>query len=995
MVFREQLTVESQDSIKFGKSSGCFVSRRCAGILAVLFVLALLATGLVVYRLSGGTDSTGDSSADRSSTGAGTGSGTASSTGSHGRARKVRDVRLPTHLLPRSYNIRLLPFIEEGNFTFDGSVKIHLHAVSDGNNVTVHVKDMIINNDSVKLTDTTTGSTLKIVSLRHDIDREFFIVETEEGSIKRGHDYEIEIEFVGNLNDKLAGFYRSSYTDTATDSTTGNVSTSGGGNTTKKWLAVTQFQPTDARRAFPCLDEPALKATFNVTLGHRKNMHAISNMPLDRTEPIEGKPDYVWDIFKQSVPMSTYLIAFLVSEFDMKKAEIGKSKTLFRVWSRPQALAQAEYARKIGPTILDHFEDFFKTKFPLPKQDMVALPDFSAGAMENWGLITYRETAMLYQPGVSSEVNKQRVAIVVSHELAHQWFGNLVTPSWWTDLWLNEGFASYVEYLGVDKVEPEWKMMEQFITEDLQSVMTTDALETSHPISIVVGHPDEISEIFDKISYQKGASIIRMMDHYLTSETLRSGLSNYLQKYEYRAAEQDDLWRVLTEQAHKDNSIPNKVTVKQIMDTWTLQMGYPVIKVERNYEQNSAKITQSRFLLNKSNATSSDSYLWWVPLTYTDQKTLDFKTTKTRQWLPKTREGKIDKLPDANQWVIFNIQQHGYYKVNYDIKNWKMLIAQLIQDHTKIHTANRAQLIDDSFDLARSGQLDYDTALSILKYLASEKEYIPWRAAFSNLHYLNTQLKRTSVYGQFKKYILSLVEDRYKTIKFQEANTDNHLDHFQRANIVSWACSMGHADCIQQSKQLFSEWMQQPANTTIIPANIRSTVYCTAIKHGDQLEWDFAWKQYLASNVASEKKRLLKALGCSQNVWLLSRYLEWIVKPTARIRVQDGTTVFAAVTRNVVGRYLSWNFMRNRWPELRDTYGGGVFQLANLVSVLKSGYNTRLELEELTQFAERYRSDMDEAHREMQQAIEHCKANLAWMDNNYNTIAKWMEQNSA
>lgn len=258
-------------------------------------------------------------------------------------------------------------------------------------------------------------------------------------------------------------------------------------------------------------------------------MTSISNMPIkEEGVAMDDTNDYVWDIYQESVPMPTYLVAFVVSKFGYEISPDTGNNVQFRIWARKDALDQIAYAKDVGPKMLAYFEDYFDVKYPLPKQDMIAIPDFSAGAMENWGLITYRETALLFKPGVSALSNKQRIATVISHELAHQWFGNLVTPSWWTDLWLNEGFASYVEYLGVEAVQPELKLLEQFVYLDLQSVFAIDVLESSHPISIPVGHPDEINEIFDRISYAKGASIIRMMDNFLSTDTFRRGLSNYL-----------------------------------------------------------------------------------------------------------------------------------------------------------------------------------------------------------------------------------------------------------------------------------------------------------------------------------------------------------------------------------------------------------------------------------------------------------------------------------
>lgn len=291
---------------------------------------------------------------------------------------------------------------------------------------------------------------------------------------------------------------------------------------------------------------------------------------------------------------------------------------------------------------------------------MVAIPDFSAGAMENWGLITYREEYLLYDPEVSSKTSQHHVASVIAHELAHQWFGNLVTMKWWTDLWLNEGFATYMASLAVESLFPQWNSLQEEAAGDLLSVFSFDSLRTSHPVSVPIGDPKEIDEIFDTISYKKGSSLIRMMGLFLGENVLRKGVSNYLEEHKFGNAEQDDLWSALTKEAHKQGALPKNLTVKTIMDTWTVETGYPVINVERNYNESSASIVQKRFLRDVIKQKEDKATCWWVPLSYSTKSKPNFNETIPKYWLscPVT-DYKIDAIGGEKDWVVFNNKMAG------------------------------------------------------------------------------------------------------------------------------------------------------------------------------------------------------------------------------------------------------------------------------------------------------------------------------------------------
>lgn len=946
------------------------VSKKLAAVLLFFFAAWSVGLGLIVYYA-------GVANIDINQTSEFGSSSLVDGKNPSESKAKVTDVRLPRHLVPEQYDLKLTPFIIPDNWTINGYVEITMLCKLAGKNVTVHSADTEIQNKTVVVQDED-GDNIKISSYSYDHDREFFILQLSENLVV-GKRYTVKMKFTSFLRDNLKGFYRSEYTDQESKDE-------------KKYLAVTQFQPTDARRAFPCFDEPEIKAKYKVSLGRRKDMSSIANMPIkEKGVAMEGDNEYVWDHYENSVKMSTYLVAFVVSKFEFRESEKTDNGVRFRIWSRKDAIPQTEYARDIGPKMLKFFEDYFQVDFPLPKQDMIAAPDFAAGAMENWGLITYRETALLFKPGVSAASNKQRIALVVSHELAHQWFGNLVTPSWWTDLWLNEGFASYVEYLGVEAVQPQIKLLEQFIVNDLQDVLSLDALESSHPISIPVKHPDEINEIFDRISYGKGASIIRMMDKFLTSDSFKKGLTNYLRAFQFDSAEQDDLWTHLTEQAHKDGTLRSDLTVKQVMDTWTLQTGFPLITVARNYVAGTAEISQERFLLNQ---TQSSESRWWVPITYTSPGQ-DFNNTYNNIWLnDKQWSLKMNDMPKKDEPVIFNVQQTGFYRVNYDKKNWKLLAETLNKDHTSIHVINRAQILDDALELAKVGKLDYQTALSLTGYLSKETEYIPWYSALHGLSHIKDMLKRTSAYGEFKSYMLKLLEPIYQKLGFDGKMDDEHLDILLRKKIVSWACSMGHEDCVNKVTGTFTNWMgmtdPDAEEKNPIDVNLKSVTYCNAIAEGGEKEWDFAWERYENSNVGSEKANILYALGCTEQVWLLNRYLNMSLTSGSGVRRQDGSKVIGSVARNTVGRYLAFNFLRDKW-ELIKSYFAGFSAIGRTVKAISKSFNTGFDLAELKAFQKAREGDLGTSDRAVKQSIEAGLVNVQWMEDNYETVWTWLK----
>ncbi|XP_028970128.2 aminopeptidase Ey isoform X2 [Esox lucius] len=608
--------------------------------------------------------------------------------------------RLPDALSPVSYNITLWPRLQvnqDGLYIFTGQSAVVFECKKPTDLILIHSNKLnltLINGRHARLTGLGGATPPTIKDSWLQVETEFLVIQLN-GKLSAGKIYMLFTEFKGELADDLEGFYRSEYTEDGV----------------LKVVATSQMQPTYARKAFPCFDEPAMKAVFHITLFHDRGTVALSNgRDLETINTTKDGFEVTMTRFEPTERMSTYLLAFIVSDFDHVTGSVENSNILVRIWARRKAVSegQGDYALNVTGPMLRFYEKYYNTSYPLSKSDQIALPDFNAGAMENWGLITYRETALLFDSEISSVGNKERVTTVVAHELAHMWFGNLVTLRWWNDLWLNEGFASYVEYLGADYAEPTWNIKEQIILYDVHKVFAVDALASSHPLSRKeeeVNRPAEISEMFNTISYSKGAAVLRMLSEFLTEPVFARGLSSYLNKFAFNNTVYTDLWDHLQKAVISTPEIRLPDTVHNIMNRWVLQMGFPVVTIDTT----NGKITQKHFLLDPDSVVERPSpynYTWFVPI-----KWMKGGVEQEQHWLLQRAEHHLPMRTSGSEWLLVNLKMSGYYRVNYNLENWERLLNQLNTDHLVIPVINRAQILDDAFNLARAKIVNTTLAL--------------------------------------------------------------------------------------------------------------------------------------------------------------------------------------------------------------------------------------------------------------------------------------------
>ncbi|NXS60847.1 AMPE aminopeptidase, partial [Brachypteracias leptosomus] len=652
-----------------------------------------------------------------------------------------------------------------------------------------------------------------------------------------------------------------------------------------------------------------------------------------------------------------------------------------RVYAQPLQIQTAEYAANVTKIVFDFFEEYFNLSYSLPKLDKIAIPDFGTGAMENWGLITYRETNLLYDPNESATSNKQRVAAVIAHELVHQWFGNIVTMDWWDDLWLNEGFASYFEFLGVNAAEPDWQMLEQVLIEDVLPVMKDDSLLSSHPIVVDVSSPAEITSVFDGISYSKGASILRMLRDWITPDLFQKGCQEYLKKHHFQNAKTQQFWEALEAASNKP--------VREVMDTWTRQMGYPVLEMGNN-----SVFTQKRFLLDpKANASyppSALGYRWNIPVKWRLGSSTNYTFYNTSD-----SAGIQIALP-SNTYADINPDHIGFYRVNYNSQNWERISSLLVNNHKNFSAADRAGILDDAFSLARPGLVNYSVPLQLTKYLRNETDYLPWHRVISSVTYLASMLEDDrNLYPRFQEYFRYQVKPIVNQLLWNDIG--DHLERLLRASVLDFACSMDDMESLSNASQLFEEWLlgKKGKNVQVlflyfsISANLRLLVYRYGMQNsGNESSWNYMFKKYQETSLAQEKEKLLYGLASVKNITLLDRYLKYIHN-TSLIKTQDVFTVLRYISYNTYGKTMAWDWIRLNWQKLVDRFTINDRNLGRIVTITQN-FNTELQLWQMENFFEKY-PDAGAGELPRSQSIEQVKNNIEWLKVNKEEIRMWIE----
>lgn len=717
----------------------------------------------------------------------------------------------------------------------------------------------------------------------------------------------------------------------------------------EKRLLATQFESHHAREVFPCVDEPEAKSTFQLTLTTHHSDVAISNTPVvNETISTDGLTKTV--VYETTPRMSTYLLAWVSGELIYTETTTSHGVKV-RTYATPIHEGKLNFATETAARAMDFMDDYFAIPYPLPKFDQIALPDFAAGAMENWGCVTFRESALLFDPEHSDLHDKQHIADVVIHELSHQWFGNLVTMRWWNDLWLNEGFASWVPYMVRDELFPEWNIWEHFATGDLAIGLRADALANTHPIVVDIGSPEEIRSAFDSISYDKGASVINLLYHYIGKEAFREGLRKYLKKHAYSNAETLDLWRAWSVSSGKD--------VVGFMHSWTETPGFPII--EARSDSSGMSLKQSRFFINPN--THRSSQLWPIPL-IRNENDIEVMTAE---------------LLDIDTYTKLNHGQSGFYRVVYSGKAQEKL-AELLKAGT-LSTADSIGLVSDAAEAAKAGYYSSTDALELLQHLKHSQSEQVVCSALAELAEIRSVFPDT--YEPAKLFTKKFIAANLARLGTNQKSDDTIDDELLRPSILAAASYAGEDNVVTWALREFVNALK-PED---IRPEIRGIVYQTAVRELDDVRcYEKLFRWYQNTTIPGEQTTLAVALAGFKNKELAARSLEQI--RSERVKLQDALYWIAYGLKNRHNKSLAWQWVQDNWSWVVKNFGNDK-EIDYYLRFSASGFATHKHLAEYTTFFESV--NIFGSVRAFEQGKETIQWQTAWRERDEQKVIQWFQ----
>jgi aminopeptidase N len=849
--------------------------------------------------------------------------------------------RLPQIATPENYKLTFTPNLNRGNFAGDEAIQVNL--LKPTSQIVLNSADIDFQQASIS-----SGGVTQKAAVTFDKEKEMVTLAVEK--LLTAGPATVHIQYTGILNSEMRGFYM-------------------GKDDQGRKYAATQFESTDARRAFPSFDEPAYKATFDITVIADSGHTVISNTKATSDTPGPG-PNKHTVRFSTSPRMSSYLAAVAVGQFEY--IEGSADGIPIRIYSTPGKKQLSKFALEATENFIRYFDQYFAIKYPYGKLDIIGLPDFSAGAMENIALITSREALLQLDDQQASLGQRKAVAITISHEVAHQWFGDLVTMQWWDDIWLNEGFATWMEGKPVEAWKPEWNPLLDEVSGG-GGILTTigalnvDSLATTRAIQHPAETPDQIQELFDGIAYGKTAAVLRMLEAYLGPETFRAGVNEYLKQHAYGNSTADDFWSTLASVSKKP--------VDTIMPTFVKQPGVPMLSINAQCVGNSTTVSlaQQRYFFDRTLFNAGSDQLWQVPVC---TRTSSEKAGKCELL---TKKEDTFTLPGCPSWVLANAGGTGYYRSGYR----PAAVRALAQDAGAALTPlERIILITDTWAAVRVGRQPVGDYLILAEGLQSDRTDAVLGLVFNQLTFIGRYLVNENDGGRYQAWVRSLLAPIVKEVGWEPKPGESESQKDLRANLLQVLGSTGHdPEALAEAHKLTGQALENPAS---VESSLAGAAFGLAAEDGDSALYDKLMAGMKSAKTPEQFYLYFYTLSSFSNPQLLQRTLNYAISPD--VRSQDSLGLIGAVMANSAGQKLAWDFVRSHWTDVEKA--GGPFASAQIVTSAGSFCSAALR-DEVKDFFSAHK--VAAAERSFGQSMERINNCVDLKSQQSNQLASWLE----
>ncbi|TRY75825.1 hypothetical protein TCAL_11865 [Tigriopus californicus] len=784
--------------------------------------------------------------------------------------------------------------------------------------------------------------------------------------IENGERAWLSIRFKGKISNGLEGFFSNPYVNKQGEKCLG---------------AATMFAATEARTCFPCFDEPEFKAVFALEITVAPHLTTISNMPImdTKTERLKNGQVRKTDYFEWTREMSTYLVCFVIGEYEYLETKTRDGRVVVRVYTPWGQREQGRFGLDVGRKSLEFFNDYFGRRYPLPKMDLVALSRLSVGAMENWGVITCRETGLITDLDKANPATLQSIATLIAHEISHQWFGNLVTMKWWDGLYLNEGFATLMQYMCIDSIYPEFRVFDRFCSDTVIPALGMDALQHSHPIEMPLENTSGISQMFDKITYCKGASVMFMLHEFIGADNFKNAIQEYMHQFSYDNATTEDLWHYL--------SVASGKNVDEIMLPWIRELGFPLVQVQYKFRDGAAflELFQERFAGTSHHLRPT---IWSIPLkgVYVNNRNelVTFEVLFDKSSIEI--QLKDFDVTDPKCWVKLNPRLSGFYRVQYGETLFKKISDNLSNEH--LTAIDRMSIFEDQVAMVLS---EGGSSIRVLQMVAIFKDFetnaMVWKSVCRILQQFRTLTwSNEDLANSFEEFCLQTLRPVLDNLGYHVKSNETHNDTLLRSVLFTRLADLGDQNVQALAKDMFQQHIDE---TFLIPRGMKEAVFRAVMETATQTTFQQMLMLYRNYELAEDRVGVLHALGCAQDPNILSQALNFAVSP--EVQPQESITVLIAASSTRHGHKMMWQFFTLNLDVILERYLGGLFLLGKLLRSVCECFTDHDSFREVEAFfAQNMYKFQGEEHL-VEQAREHVELNVHWRDKDSANVQYFLE----